>query len=89
LDGQAAHPVAERWRDIHRDNSLAGVGVMTLRYSWSDITSQRCLVAAEIAAVLNQRGWPGQLRRCGAHCTAPFHDRGRFVRAADTNCPRS
>lgn len=70
LDGQAAHPVAERWRDIHRDNSLAGIGVMTLRYSWSDITSQRCLVAAEIAAVLTQRGWPGQLRRCGAHCTA-------------------
>jgi hypothetical protein len=29
---------------------------MTLRYSWSDITSQRCLVAAEIAAVLTQRG---------------------------------
>ena len=43
---------------------------MTLRYSWSDITSRRCLVAAEIAAVLTQCGWPGQLRRCGAHCTA-------------------
>lgn len=70
LDGTAAHPVAERWRDIHRDNSLAGLGVLTLRYSWSDITSQRCRVAAEIGAVLTQRGWPGRLRRCSAHCAA-------------------
>jgi hypothetical protein len=70
LDGQAAHPSGERWRDIHRDNSLAGLGIATLRYSWPDITSQRCLVAAEIAAVLARRGWPGRIRRCGAHCPA-------------------
>src|ERR1700691_2350670 len=38
LDGAAAHPVAERWRDIHRDNSLTRLGIETLRYNWSDVT---------------------------------------------------
>ena len=70
LDGAAAHPVAERWRDIHRDNSLAGLGLLTLRYGWSDVTGQRCAVAAQIAAVLAQRGWPGPVRRCSPGCPA-------------------
>jgi hypothetical protein len=70
LDGSAAHPVAERWRDIHRDNSLAALRVLTLRYSWSDVTSRRCGVAAEIAAVLTQRGWPGRVRPCSPGCPA-------------------
>jgi hypothetical protein len=70
LDGAAAHPVAERWRDIRRDNSLAGLGVLTLRYSWSDVTGQRCGVAAQIAAILAQRGWPGPVRRCSPGCPA-------------------
>lgn len=68
LDGAAAHPVAERWRDIHRDNSLAGLGLLTLRYGWSDVTAQRCGVAAQIAGVLAQRGWPGPVRRCSPGC---------------------
>ena len=68
LDGAAAHPVTERWRDIRRDNSLAGLGMLTLRYSWSDVTSQRCQVAAQIAGVLAQRGWPGPVRRCSPRC---------------------
>jgi hypothetical protein len=70
LDGAAAHPVAERWRDIHRDNSLAGLGLLTLRYGWSDVTGQRCGVAAQIAVVLAQRGWPGPFRRCSPACPA-------------------
>jgi very-short-patch-repair endonuclease len=71
LDGQAAHPVAERWHDINRDRSLARLGVMTLRYSWSDVTTRRCETAAEIAEVLTSRGWPGPIRPCGPSCTAP------------------
>jgi hypothetical protein len=71
LDGEAAHPEGERWLDIRRDRSLACLGVMTLRYSWSDVTSRPCQTAAEIAEILTQRGWPGPLRRCGPACTVP------------------
>jgi very-short-patch-repair endonuclease len=78
LDGTAAHPVAERWQDIHRDNSLAPLGVTTLRYSWSDVTGRRCAVAAEVGRLLTRRGWPGQLRRCGPACPA-VHDRGQLL----------
>ena len=70
LDGAAAHPVAERWQDIHRDNSLARLGITTVRYSWSDVNDHRCWVAAEVATVLAERGWPGRLRRCAPGCRA-------------------
>jgi hypothetical protein len=70
LDGAAAHPVTERWRDIRRDRSLARLGVETLRYSWSDVTSHRCAVAAEIGEILVHRGWPGRIRRCSPDCPA-------------------
>ena len=70
LDGAAAHPTAERWRDIRRDNSLAGRGLMTLRYGWSDVTERPCDVAAEVAAILAQRGWPGQPTPCTPRCSA-------------------
>ncbi|HEX9356803.1 MAG TPA: type IV toxin-antitoxin system AbiEi family antitoxin domain-containing protein [Streptosporangiaceae bacterium] len=70
LDGIAAHPAGERWRDIRRDNSLARLGVLTLRYGWSDVTGQRCAVAGEIAAILAQRGWAGPVRRCSPGCPA-------------------
>jgi very-short-patch-repair endonuclease len=68
LDGQAAHPQAERWRDISRDRSLARIGVMTLRYNWSDVTTRRCQTAAEIAEILTQRGWAAPPRRCSPAC---------------------
>jgi hypothetical protein len=70
LDGAAAHPVAERWRDIHRDNSLTCLRIEILRYNWSDVTTRRCGVAAEVADVLAQRGWPGPVRRCSPSCRA-------------------
>ena len=70
LDGAAAHPGAGRWDDIRRDRSLARLGVMTVRYNWSDVTVRRCQVAAEIASILTQRGWPGAFRRCGPACLA-------------------
>ena len=71
LDGRAAHPVGERWRDYRRDNAGATDGVITLRYGWSDVTGQPCRVAAQVAAVLTQRGWPGSARRCGSACALP------------------
>jgi predicted transcriptional regulator of viral defense system len=70
LDGAATHPTAERWQDIHRDNSMARIGLETMRYNWADVTGRPCGVAAEIAAVLVRRGWPGPLRRCDPGCRA-------------------
>ena len=59
LDGRAAHPSGERWRDYRRDNAGAADGIITLRYGWADVTGQPCQVAAQIAGVLRQRGWQG------------------------------
>jgi hypothetical protein len=71
LDGRAAHPAEARWRDIHRDNASAALGIVTLRYGWADITAGPCRVAAEIGHVLRQRGWQGRIHACGPTCAAP------------------
>jgi hypothetical protein len=70
LDGLAAHPPGERWRDFRRDNAGAVDGIITLRYGWSDVTGAPCEVAGQVAAVLRQRGWTGATRRCGPTCRA-------------------
>jgi len=64
LDGRASHPAEQRARDNRRDNVSASEGVLTLRYGWPDVTERPCETAAEVAAVLGQRGWPGPWRRC-------------------------
>ncbi len=77
-DGQLAHSPEARWGDTHRDNAAAADGIITLRYSWSDVTTRPCRVAAEVAAVLSQRGWPGRARPCGPGCAIPGQaSRGR------------
>jgi very-short-patch-repair endonuclease len=68
LDRKAAHPVAERWRDIARDNASAADGITTLRYGWPDVTQHSCQTAAQIAEVLRSRGWTGQPTPCGWSC---------------------
>jgi very-short-patch-repair endonuclease len=70
LDGKAAHPVEARWSDIHRDNVTATAGIVTLRYSWADVTLYPCEVATEIAAVLRSRGWKGRPHPCSPDCPA-------------------
>jgi hypothetical protein len=67
-DGRLAHPTEARWNDVHRDNAAAADGTLTLRYYWSDVTTRPCFVAAEVAAVLSQRGWPGKPQPCGPDC---------------------
>ncbi len=59
LDGSAAHLVEDRWRDIHRDNFFATLGIMTLRFSWPDVTRRSCPVAVGVGDVLHTRGWDG------------------------------
>jgi very-short-patch-repair endonuclease len=68
LDGAAHHPAEDRWRDIRKDNVSAALGIVTLRFSWADVTRRGCAVAAGVAAALQQRGWEGQPSRCGAAC---------------------
>jgi hypothetical protein len=68
LDGKAAHPVAQRWRDIARDNASAAGGISTLRYGWPDVAGRPCQTAAQIAAVLRFRGWTGLPTPCGPAC---------------------
>jgi very-short-patch-repair endonuclease len=71
LDGRASHPEAARWADIRRDRAQVADGLVTLRYSWTEVSTTSCAIAAEIARTLRQRGWTGTLRRCGRHCRAP------------------
>jgi hypothetical protein len=68
IDGAAAHPPESRWLDTHRDNASAAAGMITLRYSWADVMTRPCAIAAEVGAVLLWRGWPGALRPCGPAC---------------------
>jgi len=70
LDGLAAHPAESRWRDLRRDSFFASTGIITLRYSWADITTRPCQVAREIGLVLQQRGWTGAVRACQPSCLA-------------------
>jgi hypothetical protein len=69
LDGRADHLVEDRWRDIHRDNSNARAGKVTLRFNYADVSGRRCDVAADVYCTLRSRGWEGLPRRCGPGCT--------------------
>jgi very-short-patch-repair endonuclease len=69
LDGRAAHPAEQRWADSHRDNELAGAGIVTLHYNWYDVSAGSCRTAAEVARLLTLRGTAMQVRRCGPGCS--------------------
>jgi hypothetical protein len=74
LDGQAAHPDGERWRDARRDNASAATGLITLRYTYADVVDRPCRIAGEVARALRSRGYTGGIRRCGPSCTAGRSD---------------
>jgi hypothetical protein len=72
LDGRAVHQgVDTDWRDMLRDNAAAVRGELTLRYGWVDVRYRPCQVAAEVAAVLQSRGWEGKPRPCKSGCPLP------------------
>jgi very-short-patch-repair endonuclease len=71
LDGRLGHEGEGRFRDRRRDNRSTVSGKATLRYGHTEVFSDPCGVAAEVAAVLAAHGWAGQVRRCGAECRAP------------------
>ena len=70
LDGREAHPVDAAFRDLRRDNHAVVAGETVLRYGWRDVVGRPCEVAAQVAAVLALRGWPGRPVPCGAGCAA-------------------
>ncbi len=70
LDGQQAHPEHRRWDDQRRTNSIAEQGVMTIRYSWTDVDRRPCQTAAQIGKVLRNLGWRGPARSCQPGCPA-------------------
>jgi len=68
LDGRAAHPDDERWRDSRRDNQARARGVETARYGWREVYAHPCETALLQAQILRQRGWPGTPKPCSPGC---------------------
>jgi hypothetical protein len=61
LDGAAAHPADEQWRDKRRDNwNLVHEDVITLRFGFLDLRDERhrCETARDVATRLTRSGWP-------------------------------
>lgn len=71
LDGWSAHPPQGAFRDHRRDNELVLSGQTVLRFGWTDVVGRPCDVAAQVAAALRVRGWPGAARICRSHCILP------------------
>lgn len=64
LDGRLGHIEEGAFRDRRRDNIHAGLGLVTLRFGWSDVTGDPCGVARQIADVLRTHGWAGAITPC-------------------------
>jgi len=71
LDGRAAHGIEQRRGDMRRDNDHAAAGIVTLRYTWADVTERPCTVAQQVAEVMARRGAPVPLRPCTPTCPIP------------------
>jgi predicted transcriptional regulator of viral defense system len=68
LDGTAAHPADEQWRDKRRDNANTISGLVTLRFGLLDVGDRRCETAAAVVTLLRSRGWSDSPRACGREC---------------------
>jgi len=70
IDGAAAHPVDEQWRDKRRDRwNAVHEGIDTIRIGVPDLVDQErmCRTAADVAQWLSSRG-PRVGRPCGPGC---------------------
>jgi hypothetical protein len=65
LDGTAAHPADEQWRDKRRDNANTVGGLVTLRFGFPELGDHRCETASQVATLLHRHGWAGSPRVCG------------------------
>lgn len=68
LDGRVGHEGSGQHRDRRRDNAGARRGKSTLRYGHADL-AEACEVAGEVAVVLTDHGWTGQLTCCSLSST--------------------
>lgn len=69
LDGRLFHNSArQRDRDLDRDLDAAVDGRSSVRLGWGQVFGRECRTAAQVAALLRQRGWRGSPRRCGPDC---------------------
>ncbi|WP_132144046.1 hypothetical protein [Kribbella antiqua] len=69
LDGRAGHEDAvSRWRDMGRDNAALMTAKPTLRFGYQ-LVGDPCAAAAQVARVLQIRGWRGQPTPCGPTCS--------------------
>lgn len=65
LDGSAAHPADEQWRDRRRDNwNLVHEDIVTIRLGLLDLGNRRCDTARDVAIRLRKSGWPGTPHAC-------------------------
>jgi hypothetical protein len=64
LDGTAAHPADEQWRDKRRDNVNTISGLVTLRLGLLDLGDRRCETAMGVATLLRRHGWTGSPHPC-------------------------
>lgn len=68
LDGRAAHPDDERWRDHRRDLQAAARAIVTYRLGWRNVERDTCETAGLLAEALKQRGWTGRPKPCSPRC---------------------
>lgn len=68
IDGRLWHAGDRFHLDRQRDRRAAARGELTLRVTPLELDRAPCQVAAELAAVLRQRGWRERPRRCSDRC---------------------
>ncbi len=69
LDGRLFHDsTSARDRDFDRDLLAQVEGQLTTRLSWGQVFDRACWTAAQVAVLLQQRGWTGAPTPCGADC---------------------
>ena len=64
VDGRRYHAGLAATKDALRDNEHLLAGLVTLRYSWAQISETPCAVAKQVAAALRLGGWTGEFQPC-------------------------
>ena len=69
LDGRLFHgSTGARDRDFDRDLLAQVEGQLTTRLAWGQVFDRPCWTAAQVGVLLQQRGWAGATKPCGADC---------------------
>lgn len=73
VDGRLGHEEwTDRVRDGQRDRKLLARQCVTTRVFWVDVAVRPCATAADVAAILRDRGWTARARPCRRRgCVVP------------------